>query len=114
MHEISFASSLLEIIEKQCREERHLSIESVKVRVGKAAGILPEAFAFALETVKKDTLAQNAKFIIDVVPLGGVCNGCQEQFATEDNFILECPLCASPSFQINQGYELEIVEMDVN
>lgn len=114
MHEVSVALSLLEIIEKQCQEKGYLSVESVKVRVGKAGGIMPEAFAFAFETAKKDTLAQNARFIIDVVPLGGFCNGCQKQFETEEIFVLACPLCASPSFQINQGYELELVEMDVD
>jgi hydrogenase nickel incorporation protein HypA/HybF len=113
MHEISVALSLLKIIEKQCQEKGYLSIESVKVKVGKAGGVLPEAFAFAFEIAKKDTLAQNARFVVELVPLGGFCNGCQKQFETEEVFVFACPLCDSPSFQINQGYELELVEIDV-
>ncbi len=114
MHEVSVALSLLEMVEKQCRAKGYFSIASVKVRVGKAAGILPEAFALAFEAVKQDTLAREARFIIDVVPLAGLCKSCGNHFETEEKFILECPLCASPSFQINQGYELELVELEVN
>ena len=114
MHEVSIALSLLDIVEKKCREEGYHSIDSVKVKVGKASGILPEAFSFALDVAKKDTLARDAKFMIDVVPLGGVCNGCGGEFDMDENYILECPKCASPSFKINKGYELEIVDMDVN
>jgi len=32
----------------------------------------------------------------------------------EERYVLECPNCASPSFKINKGYELEVVEMEVN
>ncbi|MBI5967331.1 MAG: hydrogenase maturation nickel metallochaperone HypA [Deltaproteobacteria bacterium] len=114
MHEVSIALSLLNIVVKKCQEEGFHSIESVKVRIGKASGILPEAFAFALEVAKKDTIARDAKFIIDIVPLGGFCSGCARQFEIDEAYILECPLCGSNSFQIQKGYEMEVVEMEVN
>ncbi len=114
MHEISVALNILEIVEKQCRDEGYRKVESVRVRVGKAAGILAEALAFAFESVKRGTIAQNADLIIDSIPLGGICHRCRAEFETEEPIVVECPICASPSFKINQGYELQIVEMDVN
>jgi hydrogenase nickel incorporation protein HypA/HybF len=113
MHEVSIALSLLDIIEKKCREEGCQTVESVKVRVGKASGVQPEAFSFAFEAVKNETLARNARFLIDLIPLGGTCRACGNRFETEEPYILECPSCGSPSLQITQGYELEIVEMEV-
>lgn len=113
MHEISIALSLLDIIEKKCQEEGYRSVESIKVRVGRASGILPAAFAFAFDAVKKGTLASEAKFIIDLVPLGGFCNGCKSHFEMEGTFVFECPICASPSFRVDKGHELQIVEMEV-
>ena len=113
MHEVSVALSLLDIIVSKCREEGYHSIDSVRIRVGKASGILPEAFTFALEVAKKDTIARDAEFVIEVVPLGGFCNGCGKDFEIDGNYVLECPLCASPSFKIRKGYELEIVDMEV-
>ena len=114
MHEVSIALSLLDIVEKKCREAGYHSIDSVRVRVGKASGVLPEAFAFAFEAAKKDTIARNAKFFIDVIPLGGFCSGCGRDFEMETTYILECPFCASASFKIQKGYELEVVDLDVN
>ena len=106
--------NLLDIIAKKCREEGYQEVESVRVRVGKASSVQPEAFSFAFEVVKKDTLARNARFMIDLLPLGGTCLACGNRFETEEAYILECPSCGSPSFQVTQGYELEIVEMEVN
>ena len=114
MHEVSLAMGLLEMIEEKCRAEGYRRVDSVRVRVGKASGVLPEAFALAFEAVKPDTLAGGAKFIIDTVPLGGLCGHCGNRFTTAEPFLAECPLCSSTSFKINQGYELELVELDVN
>jgi len=50
---------------------------------------------------------------MDVVPLGGFCNACQSRFATGEAYLLDCPLCSSSSFQIDQGLELEVVQMEV-
>jgi hydrogenase nickel incorporation protein HypA/HybF len=114
MHEVSIALSLLDIVETKCREAGYHSIDSVRVRVGKASGIMPEAFSFALDVAKKDTLARDAKFMIEWIPLGGLCNGCGSEFEMDESYIVECPRCASPSFKINKGYELQVVDMDVN
>lgn len=114
MHEVSIALSLLDVVVNRCREEGYQAIDSVRIRVGKASGILPEAFTFALEAAKKDTIARDAEFVIELVPLGGFCNGCGRDFEMEGTYVLECPLCASPSFKIRKGYELEIVDMEVN
>jgi hydrogenase nickel incorporation protein HypA/HybF len=114
MHEVSIALNLLDIVEKKCREEGYQEVESVRVRVGKASSVQPEAFSFAFEVVKKNTLARNARFTIDLVPLGGTCSACGNRFETEEAYILECPSCGSSSLQITQGYELEVVEMEVN
>lgn len=114
MHEVSLALGLLEMIEEKCRAEGYRRVESVRVRVGKGSSVLPEAFAFAFETVKPDTVAREAKFIIDIVPLGGLCSHCGNPFTTEEVYLAECPFCSSTSFKVSQGYELELVELEVN
>jgi hydrogenase nickel incorporation protein HypA/HybF len=114
MHELSIALSLLDIVENKCKEEGYHSVETVKVRIGKGSGVQPEAFSFALAAVQKDTIAKDTKFIIDLVPLSGVCESCGKQFESTDSFVFECPFCSSPRFKIQKGYELDIVEMEVN
>jgi len=114
VHEVSIALSLLDLVEKKCREEGYQRVESVRVRVGKASGVLPEAFSFAWDVVKRDTIARDSRFTLELIPVGGTCEACGAHFETENVFLTQCPLCSSPSFQIIQGRELEIVEMEVN
>ncbi|MDP3038972.1 MAG: hydrogenase maturation nickel metallochaperone HypA, partial [Deltaproteobacteria bacterium] len=91
LFEVSIALSLLNIVEQKCREEGYPSVESVRVRIGRASGILPEAFTFAFDAAKKDTIAQEAKFIIDIVPLSGVCNECRSPFKLEEAHVFAFP-----------------------
>ncbi|MCL5024645.1 MAG: hydrogenase maturation nickel metallochaperone HypA [Nitrospirae bacterium] len=114
MHEASIVLSLLDTLSDRCRQEGYRSIESVRLRIGMASGILPEAVTFAFEAAKHDTLAENAELVLDIVPLGGFCNSCRNDFEVSETYVLNCPLCGSDSFTIRKGYELDIVEMEVN
>jgi hydrogenase nickel incorporation protein HypA/HybF len=114
MHEVSIVLSLLEIVEEECRAAGYPAVAAVKVRVGKAGGILPEALGFAFQALRGNTPAHEARLIIDWVPLGGFCLDCRRQFQTEEKILFACPLCGSPSFQVSQGYELQVVELEVN
>lgn len=114
MHEASIALSILDIIIRQCTAEGYHSVESVRVKIGRAAGIMPEALAFTFEAAKGETLARDARLIIDSIPLGGYCSGCERDFEVEDTYVLACPLCGASSFRIEKGNEMEIVEMEVH
>ncbi len=113
MHEVAIALSLLEIIEIKCREEGYGPVASVKIRVGKASSLQPEALQLAFEMAKKETAARDAELRIDLVPVRALCKSCGKSFEGEDSFIFECPFCKSPSLRVISGRELELVEMEV-
>lgn len=114
MHEVSIALSIMDIIVKKCREESCNKIDSVRLKIGKAAGVMPDALLFAFDNIKTDTIAKDAEMIIDIIPLGGTCNGCKRDFDTEEAYVLECPKCGSADFVINKGNEMEIIDMEVS
>ncbi len=114
MHEVSIALGLIDLVEEKCRETGYQTVASVKVHVGKASGILPEALNFAFESAKRETVARHSELVIELIPLGGVCTACNQRFTTDEPYILECPSCSSSSFKINQGYELQLIELEVN
>ncbi len=113
MHEASIVLSLLDTISSRCRQEGYSSIESVRLKIGMASGIMPEAVVFAFQAAKHDTIARNAELFIDMVPVGGSCNSCGKDFEVNEKYVLSCPLCGSLSFRISKGHELDIVEMEV-
>lgn len=116
MHEASIAMSILDTVLGQCRRAGYGAIDSVRVQIGAAAGILPDALMFAFDVAKQETIAADAVLIIDHVPVGGICHGCGKKFEVNNNggFVFECPLCASRSIEINQGHEMRIVDMEVD
>lgn len=114
MHEASIALSILDIITSQCQKDGYNRINSVKVRIGRASGVLPEALSFAFDAAKIDTIANHAELIIETIPLGGLCYDCGNSFEVEDTYVLNCPECSSSSFKIEKGFEMDIIEMDVS
>lgn len=113
MHEASIALSILDTVTERCRAEGYNVIESVRLKIGRASGIMPEALVFTFDVAKDETTAKDAKLLIDLVPLGGTCGGCKTEFEVEESYVLNCPKCGSTSFKIDKGYEMEIVEIDV-
>jgi hydrogenase nickel insertion protein HypA len=115
MHETALALSILDIIVNKCTEAGGRTVDSVRVRIGTAAGVLPEALQFAFDAVKATTVADKATLEIERVAVGGTCNDCKKEFTAADvQYVFACPLCGSKFFEITSGREMEIVDMEVN
>jgi len=114
MHEASIAISLLETVSDICQQEGYNSIESVRLKVGRAAGILPDALLFAFDVVKAGTIASQAELHIEYISLGGFCFVCGSQFDSEERYIYACPACKSRAIKITRGDEMQIIDMEVN
>jgi len=114
MHEASVAISLLETVSGLCQKEGYNSIESVRLKVGRAAGILPDALLFAFDIAKAGTLASQAELIIEYIAIGGFCSDCGSEFNSEERYIYSCPVCNSSAIKITHGDELQIIDMEVN
>lgn len=113
MHEVSIAQGMLDIALGYCDKNSHTAIKSITVKIGKAAGLVPDALRFAFETLRNGTIAENAVLIIDEVPVSGTCNSCGKQFTVDDAYVIQCPLCGSLSLKVETGRELNISEMEV-
>jgi len=115
MHEASIALSILDIVQSKCREEGCSSVDSIRVRIGKAAGIMTDSLIFAFDSAKDNTVAKNATLSVETVPVGGTCHECKKEFTVEGvQYVFSCPLCGSKSFEITRGREMEIVDMEIN
>jgi len=114
MHEASMAQGLLEIAALNCKKSGYGRIDSIKVLIGSASGVEPQALLFAFECMKGGTPAENASLAIEIAPLRGTCDNCRREFEAEGNYVLSCPLCGSGAFKITRGHEMDIVEIDVS
>lgn len=114
MHEVGIAQSILDIALNTCKDKNYTKVDSIKVRIGKAAGVLPDSLIFAFETMKIGTEAENATLIIEEVPVSGVCNICKKNFSVDDPYIIQCPNCGNISLRIDTGRELNVDELEVS
>lgn len=113
MHEVSIALGLLKIAAGYCEKEGYKGIESIKVKIGRASGVVTESLLFAFDAVKIGTIAEKATLTIDEVPVTGFCNICNSNFIVEEAYVLSCPKCGGTSFRVETGRELNIDEMEV-
>ena len=113
MHEVAIAQGLLDIAIDNCKKQGYKGIESIKVKIGKAAGVMPDSLLFAFEAMKIGTMAEKAVLTIDEIPVSGYCNGCSSDFTVDDAYVIECPKCGHLSLRIDTGRELNIDEMEV-
>jgi hydrogenase nickel incorporation protein HypA/HybF len=114
MHEASIAQGLLEIAARNCKEAGYGKIESIKVRIGNASGVEPDALRFAFECMRAGTPAAQAFLEIEMKRLAGSCDNCFAEFEAEGAYVLSCPQCGSGAFHITSGHEMDIIEIEVS
>lgn len=115
MHETALALSILDVVVEKCREAGGHTVDEVRLRIGFAAGVMPEALSFAFDAAKATTVAEHAKLVIERVPVSGVCNECKKEFTvSEVQYVFSCPACSSKFIDIKTGREMEIVDMEIN
>jgi hydrogenase nickel incorporation protein HypA/HybF len=108
MHEINYAMTLLEAIEKATRAADGGTVALVKVRLGLARGVSPAALRAAFDWIKPGTTAETATLVIEAVPATIRCTLCDHTHVTEDVFD-ECPHCGALGGEVLSGDEFSIV-----
>ncbi len=115
MHEASIVSQLLHIAIAECEKNGYKKIDSIKVTIGRATGIMIDALLFAFNVLKEGTLASDSSLIVEEIPVRAMCNDCGEKIESNENYIIfECPKCGSFSINLISGKELNITEMEVS
>ena len=113
MHEASLAYSILETVRNQCTAKGYTKILEIRLRIGQGSGVQADSLHFAFDIVKKDTIADQACLIIEQIPLGGHCKDCGRNFTIPDRYILQCPHCGCSRLTVTDGFEMDIIDMEV-
>ena len=92
MHEATLAENIIKISLDIAEKSHAKKISAVGLKLGKMAGVEVEALNLSFEVLSRETPAENAKLIIEKIPIRAECNKCGKIFTLED-FNFFCPEC---------------------
>lgn len=114
MHELSIASSIIDIVKQQLEASGvgDSKVEKIVFLAGAIHAVIPDALTFHFDVVKKDHPPLVDTFLeIQKIPVKTWCPGCgREDQPTEPSFI--CDECHSP-LVIREGEELRVESIEV-
>ncbi|MER5183147.1 hydrogenase maturation nickel metallochaperone HypA [Streptomyces sp. NPDC002896] len=114
MHELSLAAAVVEAAEAVALEHGAASVESVRLRVGELAGVVPDALRFSFELVADGTVLSGAELLIDEVRAVARCGGCESEFTVGSPPLMQCPTCARAAVELLTGRELELADVQLS
>ena len=112
MHELGIAQDIVDIAKQYLPEKMEGTVKSVRIRVGRLSGVVPESLDFCFEAIIEDTPLAGAKLNIETTPVRFLCNACLREFAIEGGDFL-CPACGGNDTKLLSGMELQVVEIEI-
>ncbi len=108
MHELAIAASVVASVLERTGD-RHVSV--VRLRVGRLAGVVPDALSFCFELATAGTPLEGASLEIAEQHGRAHCRSCTADFDCDDAILL-CD-CGSADVQLLSGRELAVTSVEV-
>jgi hydrogenase nickel incorporation protein HypA/HybF len=108
MHELAIAESVVSSVLERTRD-RH--VRSVRLRVGRLAGVVPDSLVFCFELAAAGTSLEGASLEVLQEDGRAHCRTCAADFALQDPFLL-CA-CGSADVEVLSGRELSVASVEV-
>ena len=112
MHELSIAMSILDMAEEEAGR-RSAEVDAIYVQLGALSGIVKEALLSAYDLARTETTLDAARLVIEEVPVMIYCRHCQAPRSVPSIQQLSCSECSTPSAEILQGRELQVVALEL-
>ena len=112
MHELSIALSIIELAQEES-ERRGVQVSAVHLKLGALSGVVKEALLGSFEMACEDTSLKGARLVIEELPVLIFCTVCGAQRPISSVQLFCCADCGTPSGDIVQGKELEVVALEI-
>ena len=115
MHELSLCRSLLRIIENEMAELNGSvtkRVTAIWLEVSALCSVDIKIMEFYFALVAENTLAENARLHIAIIPTQARCIACQQDVNIAD--FAPCPLCGNYTLIMESKPELLVKSMEVS
>lgn len=116
MHELSIATSLVDIASQKAAEAGSDSVSKVYLKIGVLSCVTRDALEFAFDVATEHTVLEGATLEIEDVPAVVFCPQCEGERRISDSRSMYracCPECGAPTSEIRQGQELELTALEI-
>ena len=113
MHELSIAMSIIELVQEESAKRGGVPVTAVHLKLGELAGVEKEALLGSFEMACEDTPLKGARLIVEDIPVRVVCRKCNARRPISSVQLFCCAECGTPSAEVVQGRELEVVALEV-
>lgn len=111
MHEYSIVISLLDLCEKNAKENNAKKITKIEVKIGKLSGVEPHLLQTSFDTFKENTICHEAEFCIHVQELVVKCLECGKENSLNKN-VFACPEC-NGEVEVIDGEEMYLMRLEM-
>jgi hydrogenase nickel incorporation protein HypA/HybF len=112
MHELSIAMSILELAQEESAR-RGVQVTAVHLKLGALSGVVKEALLGSFEIACEDSPLQSARLVIEELPVLIFCKSCAAKRPISSVQLFCCSECGTPSGEVVQGKELEVVALEI-
>ena len=113
MHELSIAMSIVELAEEEIERRGDVQITAVHLKLGALSGVVKDALLASYEMACEGTSLAGSRLVVEDLPIIIFCPSCQVEQAVSSIQLFCCAECGTPSSDIRQGKELEVVALEI-
>lgn len=113
MHELSIASSIVEIAGEHARREGGGRVASVTLRIGRLSCVHEDALRYSFDLATEGTPLAGASLAVIEVPVRIWCAICKAVVELPGIQRFACPVCGHLSGDIRTGRELDIESIQI-
>lgn len=115
MHELSIATSIIEIVTDELQKHGASKLTLVRVKYGRLTNIVAEALHMGFTAVCQDAGYQGAVLELEELPVVLKCGACNKEFTVNEKEIIAipCPHCGQRfGHEVISGKELFVDHID--
>lgn len=110
MHELTVATSLVELACAQAEKVGAVRVAEINIRMGQLSGIARSLY-FCFGAATRGTMCEGATLRIEEVPLTVRCDHCDAIKRPTALYNFRCPDCGMPTPKVMTGREMEMLSL---
>lgn len=110
MHELGIVYEVIKIVDEFVVENDLTRVDKIVLEIGQLSQTIPHFVEACYPAAVSDTLYEDTKLEIIVLPAVGQCQVCDELYNVVDHRKI-CPNCQAEDFRLISGREFNIKEV---